>query len=59
MSNISNYVFWYDSELESWYAIPKDSIESFFENRDEQEITIRSKKIETLVYLIEHPTGLI
>ena len=59
MSNISNYVFWYDSELESWYAIPKDSIESFFENRDGQEITIRSKKIETLVYLIEHPTGLI
>ena len=59
MEKIYNYVFWYNHYTDLWYAISKDQYTNFFNGYREYERVLKSNKIETLIYLIEHPTSII
>jgi len=55
MNYLYNYVFWYNSYDDSWYAIPRDQYTNFFNGHLPYEGVLKSPKIETLVYMITHP----
>lgn len=59
MINLYNYLFWHNSYEELWYAIPRDQYTAFFSGHMEYEGVLKSKSIETLIYLINHPDELI
>ena len=55
MNKIYNYVFWFSHFDDLWYAIPRNQYTNFFSGHLEYEGVLKSSKIETLMYLIEHP----
>lgn len=55
MDNLYNYVLWYNSYEQMWYAVPRDQYTNFFSGHLEHTGVFKSRKIETLVYLITHP----
>lgn len=59
MNKIYNYVFWFNHHTDLWYAIPREEYINFFNGHREYQGVLKSNKIETLIYLIEHPTSII
>jgi hypothetical protein len=55
MNYLYNYVFWNNSYEELWYAIPKDQYTNFFSGHLKYTGVYKSKKIETLIYIIQNP----
>lgn len=55
MENLYNYVFWYNSFVETWYAIPTKSYVDFFKGNKEAEGILSSDKVETLISVINNP----
>lgn len=55
MNNLYKYVFWYNHHEELWYAIPQDQYTYFFSGHLEYKGVLKSKKIETLIYMIQNP----
>jgi len=56
MENLYNYVFWYNSYQELWYAIETTKYTEFMSGHLRDENTLTSNKIETLIELINNPT---
>ena len=60
MSNkLYNYVFWFNHHTNLWYAIPKHQYIDFFSGERKPTDAIKSPKIETLIYILEHPNEII
>ena len=55
MENLYNYVFWYNSYMELWYAIPTKVYSEFFAGNKEAEGVLSSNKMETLMSIINNP----
>lgn len=55
MSNLYNYVFWFNSYQSLWHAIPRDQYTAFFSGHLEFNGVLKSKSIETLIFMIDHP----
>jgi hypothetical protein len=58
MDLVHNYVFWYNTYDNLWYAIPRDQYTSFFSGHLPYEGVLKSSKIDTLILIIEHPEQL-
>jgi len=52
MENLYYYVFWYNSYQELWYAIETSKYTDFMSGYDKDEKTLTSKKIESLIKMI-------
>ena len=52
MENLYNYVFWYNSYENTWYAIETKNYIDFMSSTDNRENTLKSSKIETLIEMI-------
>ena len=52
MENLYDYVFWYNSYQELWYAIETSKYTDFMSGYDKDEKTLTSKKIESLIKMI-------
>jgi hypothetical protein len=52
--NLYNHVFWFNEYTNLWYAIPRDHYLDFFGGTD-QSVALSSKKVETLVELLQKP----
>lgn len=59
MNLLYNYVFWFNTYNNLWHAIPRDQYTQFFSGHLEYTGVIKSPKIETLIYMIEHPEEII
>ena len=55
MEQIYNYVFWYNTYEQIWYAIPRDQYTEFFSGNTNFKNIIKSSKIDTLIMIIENP----
>lgn len=55
MEQIYNYVFWYNTYEQIWYAIPRDQYTEFFSGNRNYKNVIKSSKIDTLIMIIENP----
>ena len=55
MENLYNYVFWYNSYQELWYAIETSKYVEFMSGHLRDENTLKSNKIDTLIHLINNP----
>jgi len=55
MDQIYNYVFWYNTYEQIWYAIPRDQYTEFFSGNRNYKNVIKSSKIDTLIMIIENP----
>jgi len=55
MDQIYNYVFWYNTYEQIWYAIPRDQYNEFFSGNRNYKNVIKSSKIDTLIMIIENP----
>lgn len=55
MEQIHNYVFWYNTYEQIWYAIPRDQYTEFFSGNTNFKNIIKSSKIDTLIMIIENP----
>ena len=55
MNHLYNYVFWHNHYEELWYAIPKDQYTQFFSGYLESKGVLKSRKIETLIYMVQNP----
>ena len=55
MEQIYNYVFWYNTYEQIWYAIPRDQSTEFFSGNRNYKNVIKSSKIDTLIMIIENP----
>jgi hypothetical protein len=55
MDQIYNYVFWYNTYEQIWYAIPRDQYAEFFSGNQNYKGVIKSSKIDTLIMIIENP----
>jgi hypothetical protein len=55
MHQIYNYVFWYNSYEQLWYAIPRDQYTEFFSGNRNYKNVIKSSKIDTLIMIIKNP----
>jgi len=55
MDQIYNYVFWYNTYEQIWYAIPRDQYTEFFSGNRNHKNVIKSSKIDTLIMIIENP----
>ena len=55
MDQIYNYVFWYNTYEQVWYAIPRDQYNEFFNGNRNYKNVIKSSKIDTLIMIIENP----
>ena len=56
--NMYNYVFWYNPYQELWFAIPTTQYIDFFSGERKPTDTIKSKDINTLIYIIQHPESI-
>ena len=54
MEQIHNYVFWYNTYEQIWYAIPRDQYTEFFSGNTNFKNIIKSSKIDTLIMIIEN-----
>lgn len=55
MKNLYNYIFWFNSYEDIWYAVPRDQYTNFFSGHLEYTGVLKSKSFDTLTYLINHP----
>jgi len=55
MDQIYNYIFWYNTYEQIWYAIPRDQYTEFFSGNRNYKNVIKSSKIDTLIMIIENP----
>ena len=58
MENLYDYVFWYNSYEEIWYAIDRHHQLLFFKGDREGLTYYKSTKIETLIELLTKPNTL-
>ena len=56
MENLYSYVFWYNSYVELWYAIPTLNYTEFFSGKKDIEGVVSSNKIDTLISIISNPS---
>ena len=54
-NKLYSYVFWFNTYQQLWYAIPSHQYIDFFNGERKPTDALKSNKIETLIYLIEHP----
>lgn len=59
MNPLYNYVFWFNSYEDMWYAVPRDQYTNFFSGHLEYTGVIKSPKMDTLTYIITHPEEII
>lgn len=56
MEELYSYVFWHNYLTGMWYAIPTDEYLLFFNgNQEKTSGVIKSKNIDTLIYIINNP----
>lgn len=60
MEELYDYIFWHNSLEEVWYAIPRDEYLLFFNgSRNKTQGVLKSKSIDTLIYIINNPESII
>jgi hypothetical protein len=55
MSNLYNWIFWFNPYEELWYVIEKDSYLTFFNGNREKAKYYKSKDHSTLMYIVSKP----
>ena len=55
MDLVYNYIFWYNTYENLWYAIPRNQYTNFFSGHLPYEGVVKSSKIDTLIFIVENP----
>jgi len=55
MSNLYNWIFWFNPYDELWYVIHRDSYLAFFNGNREKAKYYKSKDHSTLIYIASKP----
>jgi hypothetical protein len=57
-NKLYNYVFWFNTYTDLWHAIPREQYIDFFSGEGKPTDTIKSKDINTLIFIINNPKSI-